>query len=244
MFPVSDIFQLLLYVILLTLLAVPLGGFMFSVYTDKRTLPDLIMRPLEQLLYRAAGIDPKREMNWREYTTALVLFNLFGIVFVFFFQLLQNRLPLNPQHLGAVNPVLALNTAVSFATNTNWQAYSGESTMSYLTQRKTIPMGPVASQEAIKELGTNGGGFFNANSAHPFENPTPLTNFLEMLAILVIPAGLTFTFGHIVGDIRQGRIIFAVMLALFVIFLSLCYVSEISGSPLVRSLGVSGPYLD
>ena len=325
MFPVSDIFQLLLYVILLTLLAVPFGAFMFRVYTNKRTLLDPIMRPLEQLLYRVTGINPGKEMNWREYTTALILFNLFGIVFVFFFQLLQNRLPLNPQHLGAVNPFLALNTAVSFATNTNWQAYSGGSTMSYLTQmagltvqnflsaatgmavavtlarglarktantigsfwadltrsvlwillplslimalvlvsqgviqslgpylhlqtvegvRQTIPMGPVASQEAIKELGTNGGGFFNANSAHPFENPTPLTNFLEMLAILVIPAGLTFTFGHIVGDIRQGRIIFAAMLALFIIFLSLCYVSEISGNPLIKSLGVSGPYME
>lgn len=319
---VSDLVQILIYVVLLVMLAVPMGSYMFKVFTGKRTLLDRALLPLEKLAYRLAGIDAQKEMGWREYAFTLLIFSLLGIVFVFLLQLLQRYLPFNPQQLGAVKPDQALNTAVSFVTNTDWQSYSGESTMSYLTQmaaltvqnflsaatgiavvialirglvrhtadtignfwvdltrtvlwillpfsligalvlisqgviqnlspyidvrtlegaRQTIAVGPVASQEIIKMLGTNGGGFFNANSAHPFENPIPLTNLLEMLAILVIPAGLTFTFGHMAGNIKQGRVIFAAMLILFVLFLGVCYASEVAGNPQISALGVSGP---
>jgi K+-transporting ATPase ATPase A chain len=319
----TDIFQLLLYLVILIALAVPLGRYMFKVYTGERTLPDRVLRPLERLTYRLAGIDAEKEMGWREYTVALLVFHLLGIVLLFAIELLQGYLPFNPQQFGAVSPVhLAFNTAVSFNTNTNWQAYSGESTMSYFTQmagltvhnflsaaagivvvialtrglarrtadtignfwvdltrtvlwvllpvavvgalalvsqgviqnlspyldvqtlegaKQTIALGPVATQEIIKELGTNGGGFFNANSAHPFENPTPLTNLIEMLAILVIPVALPFTFGHMVGNTKQGRVIFAAMLVLFVLFLGVCYTSEVAGNPQIAALGVSGP---
>jgi len=264
-------------------------------------------------------------MGWREYAVALISFNLLGMVSLFLLQLAQGYLPFNPQQVGAVKPDLAFNTAASFMTNTNWQAYGGESTMSYLTQmagltvqnfvsaatglavvialtrglaRRTaktigsfwvdltrsvlwvllplsligalvlvsqgiiqnlspyptvhtlegagqaIAMGPVASQEIIKELGVNGGGFFSANSAHPFENPTPLTNFLEMLAILLIPVGLTFTFGHMVGNVKQGRVILASMLILFVLFLGICYTGEVAGNPQINTLGVNGPSME
>lgn len=319
----TDIFQLLLYLVLLIALAVPLGRYMFKVFTGERTLLNRVLRPLERLTYRLAGIDAEKEMGWREYTVVLLVFHILGLALLFAIELLQGYLPFNPQQLGAVSPVhLAFNTAVSFNTNTNWQAYSGESTMSYFTQmagltvhnflsaaagivvvialtrglarrtadtignfwvdltrtvlwillpvsvvgalalvsqgviqnlspyltvqtlegaKQTIALGPVASQEIIKELGTNGGGFFNANSAHPFENPTPLTNFIEMLAILVIPVALPFTFGHMVGNTKQGRSIFAAMLILFVLFLGVCYTSEVAGNPQIAALGVSGP---
>lgn len=319
----SDIFQMLLYLVLLIALAVPLGRYMFKVYTGERTLLDPVLRPLERLTYRLAGIDAEKEMGWRQYTITFLVFHVLGIVLLFGIELLQGYLPFNPRQFGAVSPLhLAFNTAVSFNTNTNWQAYGGESTMSYFTQmagltvhnflsaaagmvvvialtrglarrtadtignfwvdltrtvlwillpfcvvgalvlvsqgviqnlspyldvqtlegaKQTIAMGPVASQEIIKELGTNGGGFFNANSAHPFENPTPLTNLIEMLAILVIPVALTFTFGHMVGNIRQGRAIFAAMLVLFVLLLGVCYTGEMAGNPQIASLGVSGP---
>ncbi len=319
----TDIFQILLFLVLLIALAVPLGRYMFKVYTGERTLLDFVLRPLERLIYRLAGVDAVKEMGWREYTVTFLVFHVMGIALLFLIELAQGYLPFNPQHFGAVSPVhLAFNTAVSFNTNTNWQAYSGESTMSYFTQmagltvhnflsaaagmvvvialtrglarhtadtignfwvdltrtvlwillpfcvvgalllvsqgviqnlspyldvhtlagaKQTIAMGPVASQEIIKEFGTNGGGFFNANSAHPFENPTPLTNLLEMLALLVIPVALPFTFGHMVGNIKQGRAIFAAMLVLFVVLLSVCFASEIAGNPQIAALGVSGP---
>lgn len=319
----TDIFQLLFYLVLLIALAVPLGRYMFKVFTGERTLLDRVLRPLERLTYRLAGIDAEKEMGWREYTVALLVFHFLGIVLLFAIELVQGYLPFNPQQFGAVSPVhLAFNTAVSFNTNTNWQAYSGESTMSYFTQmagltvhnflsaaagivvvialtrglarrtadtignfwvdltrtvlwillpvsvvgalalvshgviqnlspyldvqtlegaKQTIALGPVASQEIIKELGTNGGGFFNANSAHPFENPTPLTNLIEMLAILVIPVALPFTFGHMVGNTKQGKVIFASMLILFVLFLGVCYTSEVAGNPQIAALGVSEP---
>lgn len=318
----TDIFQMLLYLILLVLLAMPLGRYMFKVFTGGRTFLDRVAQPLERFIYRLTGAEAEKEMGWREYALALLVFNFIGMVLLFLLQLGQGYLPFNPQRFGAVNPVLAFNTAVSFITNTNWQAYAGESTMSYFTQMagmtvqnflsaatgmvvvialtrglarrtagtignfwvdltrsvlwillplsligamllvsqgviqnlspylaahtpegavQTIAMGPVASQEIIKEMGVNGGGFFNANSAHPFENPTPLTNFLEMLAILIIPAGLTFTFGHMVGNIKQGRVILAAMLVLFVLFLGVCYTSEVAGNPQIQALGVSGP---
>ena len=313
--------QILLYLVILIALAAPLGRYMYRVYSGERTFLDRVLRPLERLVYRLAGVAAEEEMGWRGYAAALLAFNFLGMILLFLLQLAQGYLPFNPQHFGAVKPDLAFNTAASFMANTNWQAYSGESTMSYLTQMagltvqnfvsaatgltvvialirgltrrsastignfwvdltrsvlwillplsligalvlvsqgviqnlgpyltvhnlegavQTIAMGPVASQEMIKELGTNGGGFFNANSAHPFENPTPLTNFLEMLAILLIPAGLTFTFGHMVGNVKQGRVILASMLMLFIMFLSLSYAGELAGNPQISALGVNG----
>lgn len=318
----TDIVQMVLFIVILIVLAIPLGRYMAKVFNRDKTLLDPAARPLERLIYRLTGTHAEQEMNWRQYAGALLIFNAWGLVVLFLLQLLQGYLPLNPQGFGAVSPDLAFNTAASFVGNTNWQAYAGESAMSYLTQmagltvqnfvsaatglsvvialtrglarktastignfwadltrsvlwillplsvlltlaltqqgviqnlspyvhvttleggKQTLTMGPVASQEAIKMLGTNGGGFFNANSAHPFENPTPLTNVLEMLAILLIPAALPFTFGRMVGDKKQGRVIFAAMLILFTVFLGVTYHNEIYGNPQVTALGVSGP---
>jgi K+-transporting ATPase ATPase A chain len=320
-----DIMQILLYLVLLIVLAAPFGRYMYKVYTGERTILDRVLRPLERFIYRLLGVAAGEEMGWRGYAAALLVFNLLGMLLLFLIQLAQGYLPFNPQHFGAVKPALAFNTAASFMTNTNWQAYSGEATLSYFTQMagltvqnfvsaatgltvvialtrglsrrsastigsfwvdltrsvlwvllplsligalalvsqgviqnlgpyltahtlegagQTIAMGPAASQEMIKMLGTNGGGFFNANSAHPFENPTPLTNFLEMLAILLIPAGLTFTFGHMAGNVKQGRVILASMLMLFIMFLSLCYAGELAGNPQISALGVNGPSME
>jgi K+-transporting ATPase ATPase A chain len=298
----------------------PLGIYIANVMEGKPIWALRIGAPVECFLYRASGIDAATEMGWRRYTLALLLFNALGALAVYLLQRLQLWLPLNPQHLANVSPDSSFNTAVSFITNTNWQGYSGESTMSYLTQMaglavqnflsaatgivvaialvrglarhssrsignlwvdltrctlyillplsavlalvlasqgviqnfdgykdvttieaaqtQTLPMGPIASQESIKELGTNGGGFLNANSAHPFENPTPFTNFLEILAILIIPASLTYTFGRMVGDTRQGWAVFAAMLILFVSLLSVATYSEQGGNPRVGALGV------
>ncbi len=272
----------------------------------------------KRLLYRLCGVDASKEMSWRQYAIALLLFNLLGALIVYALQRLQLFLPLNPQQLAAVSPDSSFNTAVSFVTNTNWQGYSGESTMGYLVQMaglavqnflsaatgiavaialirgfarhtaqvignfwvdvtrstlyvllplaavlalvlvsqgviqnfdgyseihtvtaatQTLPMGPVASQESIKELGTNGGGFFNANSAHPFENPTPVTDLLEIVAILLIPFALTYTFGKMIGDTRQGWAILAAMLILLVSLILVAYYSEQHGNPLVASAG-------
>lgn len=318
----SDILQLILYFVVLLLLAFPLGLFMAKVFRGEHTFLDPVLKPVENLVYKACRINPAREMGWKEYAVAVLIFNFLGFVVVFLIQLLQSVLPLNPQKLGAVNPYVAFNTAISFITNTNWQAYGGETTMSYLTQmfaltvqnflsaatgiavvialtrglmRKTtqtignfwfdlvrstlwvliplsvilaiflvsqgviqnfdsyktvtslegvkqvIAMGPVASQEAIKMLGTNGGGFFNANSAHPFENPTPLSDFFELLSILLIPAALTFTFGRMVGNSKQGYVVLGAMLLLFVLGLSVTYASEHAGNPLIAKIGVSQP---
>lgn len=317
-----DTLQLVLFLVLLLLLAVPLGRYMARVFSGERTFLDPVLKPLEGLIYRLTGVDAAHEMNWREYAAMLLLFNFLGMVALYLLQRLQAWLPLNPQGFSAVPPDLAFNTAASFMTNTNWQAYGGESTMGYLTQmagltvqnflsaatgiavvvaltrglarrtattignfwvdltratvrvllplslvlalvlvsqgviqnlshyltvttleggRQTLALGPVASQEAIKELGTNGGGFFNANSAHPFENPTPLTNLLEMLAILVIPAGLTITYGRMVGNRRQGTVILAAMLLLFVLGLGVVYGAEHYGNPQLANLGISSP---
>jgi DNA-binding response OmpR family regulator len=297
----QDIIQLLAYLVLLTACTPVLGGFMAKVLTGEPTTLTSWLAPLERWIYRAAGCDPLTEMRWTTYAGALLAFNGCGLVAVLALQLAQGILPLNPQHLPGVPWGLALNTAVSFVTNTNWQAYSGEATLSCLTQMlgltvqnfvsaatgiavllalargfarrglatvgnfwadavravvyvllplsvvlalvlvaqgvvqtlspyvtattleggtQTLPLGPAASQIAIKQLGTNGGGFFGANSAHPFENPTPLTNFLEMLAILLIPAALTYTYGRLVGSRRQGWVLFAAMLALFLVGLA------------------------
>jgi K+-transporting ATPase ATPase A chain len=311
---------------ILLLLAQPLGRYMARVYEGEPIFLQRIFGGFEQLLYRLGGVEG--EMNWREYALALLLFNLFGIALLYLLQRLQGSLPLNPEHFPSVPPYLALNTAVSFVTNTNWQNYSGESTLSYLSQmaglavqnflsaatgmavaialirglarksastlgnfwvdltrgtlyillplafllalllisqgvvqtlapyrevpllhpfafqgkllhHQTLALGPVASQESIKLLGTNGGGFFGANSAHPFENPTPLSNFLEILAILLIPISLTQTFGVMVQDRRQGWAILVAMLALLLIPLGLGLWAEESPNPSLVALGVA-----
>jgi len=320
--------QLVIYLVVLTALAVPLGRFMARVLEGRPTGLSRLLAPLERALYRLAGVRPEQEMAWPRYATAMLLFNAAGLLLLYVLQRLQGRLPLNPQHLPGVVAHLAFNTAVSFATNTNWQSYAGESTMSNLTQmlgltvqnflsaatgiailaalvrglarhsaatlgnfwvdltRSTlyillplalvlalalasqgvvqsfhapsqvtlvqptvgpdhrpvtvqdIVVGPVASQIAIKQLGTNGGGFYNVNSAHPFENPTPLSNFLELLAILLVPAGLCFTFGEMVGDRRQAWAIFAAMALLLLAFTIPCIRAEQAGNPRLTALGV------
>jgi len=310
----GDWIQITLFVGLLVLCTPLLGGYMAKVFAGERMWLTRWLGPLERLLYRLAGCDAKAEMRWKTYLIALLLFNLFGFVVVFGLQVLQGWLPLNPQKFPNVPAALAFNTAVSFTTNTNWQAYSGESILSYLVQmlglavqnflsaatgiavlvaltrglarrsaatvgnfwadlvRSTlyvllplslvfalvlvgqgvvqtfspyldatslegkahqIPLGPAASQIAIKQLGTNGGGFFGLNSAHPFENPTPLTNFLEMLAILLIPCALTYTYGTMVGSRRQGWAIFAAMMILFLVGLATALVAEHSNNPVL-----------
>ena len=338
--------QILLFIAVLVALVKPLGTFMAKVYDGERTFLSPVLEPIERGIYRLAAIKPSVESNWKRYALALLLFNFIGLVVVYLLQRLQGVLPLNPQGFAAVSPDSSFNTAVSFASNTNWQSYGGEATMSYLTQmlglavqnfvsaasgmavlvavirgfarrraseignfyvdltrstlyillplslllavilmsqgvvqsfsaygtvdlvepvtvatpvkdsagapvldaagnavtkreqvtQQTIPLGPAASQIAIKQLGTNGGGFFNVNSAHPFENPTPLANFLEVLAILLVPAALCYTFGRMIGDPRQG---WAVLIAMLVIFVPLtfgAYVAEQSGNPRLEAL--------
>lgn len=320
--------QITFYLAALLLLAWPLGLFMARVYRGERVWLGRWLRPLENGFYRLAGVNPEAEMGWRAYAAALLVFNGLGLLVLFLLQRLQGWLPLNPQGFTAVPTPLAFNTAVSFASNTNWQFYGGETTMSYLTQMmglsvqnflsaatgmavlvalirglvrqrvneignfwvdltrtvlyillplalllalllvsqgvvqtflpeqtavlrdpttntdgqavsvQTIALGPAASQIAIKQLGTNGGGFFNVNSAHPFENPTPLSNFLELLAILLIPAALCATFGEMVGDRRQGVALLAVMLIVFVGFLATAVWAEQAGNPRLAALGI------
>jgi K+-transporting ATPase ATPase A chain len=314
-----DIGQIIFYVGLLILCVVPLGGFMARVFEGERTFLTPVLGWLECLTYRVAGVDQNEEMSWKDYTKALLLFNFFGFLIVLLLQLFQNFLPLNPQSQPNVSWHLALNTAISFVTNTNWQSYSGESTMSYLTQmlglavqnflsaatgvavflaltrgivrkssqtlgnfwidmtrttvyillpmsivlavvlvsqgvvqnflaypdaitlegaKQSIPMGPAASQIAIKQLGTNGGGFFSVNSAHPFENPTPLSNFLEMFAILLIPAALTFTYGRMVKSQRQGWTIFGVMISVWLVTLGVSIASEYMHNPIFNQAAI------
>ncbi len=320
--------QLIFYMLVLIALVKPLGLFMARVFQGERTFLDPVLRPVEKLIYRLSGVHPDQEMNWKVYAFAMLLFNVLGLLVVYVLQRLQGFLPLNPQGFGAVSPDSAWNTAVSFATNTNWQGYGGETTMSYLTQmlamtvqnfvsaatgiaiviamirglvrhtsktignfwvdltrsvlyiliplsfilalvlvsqgvvqtfsqyktatllqpttdvnrntviQQVLAVGPAASQIAIKQLGTNGGGFFNANSAHPFENPTPLSNFLEMLSILLIPAALCYTFGKMVGDTRQGWAILTVMTIIFVALLAVAVWAEQTGNPAIAALGV------
>jgi len=326
----NGILQIVMYLLVLLLLAKPLGAYMGRVFQGERTFLDALLRPVERFIYRLAGINTSEEMDWKENAIAMLIFNFVGFVIVYGLQRLQQFLPLNPQGLGAVSPDSSLNTAVSFATNTNWQGYSGEVTLSYLTQmlgltvqnfvsaasgiatltliirgiarhsaktlgnfwvdltrstlyvllplsfvlaillvsqgtvqnlspyasvpflqptatsdtaasrvtEQVLAMGPAASQIAIKELGTNGGGFFNANSSHPFENPTPFSNFLEMLSILLIAAALCYTYGRMVGDTRQGWALIAAMTIILVAFLSLCVWSEQNGNPSFTQLGV------
>jgi len=314
-----SIFLLVLYLIVLLLIAKPLGEYIAIVVEGKPVLASRLGQSIEFSFYRLCGVRPEEEMQWRSYLFSLLLFNLFGILAVYLLQKTQSWLPLNPQNFPNVSTDSALNTAVSFVTNTNWQSYSGESTMSYLTQtlglgvqnflsaatgisvaialirgfaRRTaqhignpwvdltritlylllplslvysaflvsqgvlqnfdsyqtivslegqeqvLPMGPVASQEAIKLLGTNGGGFFNANSAHPFENPTPLSNFTQMLAIFLISAALCFTFGRMVGDYRQGLALLSAMVLVFIMVALAAMYFEQQGNPLLTQLGI------
>jgi K+-transporting ATPase ATPase A chain len=315
------ILQIVLYFLIILALAKPMGIFMAKVFEGQRTFLHPVLRWLEVLTYKAAGVREDVEQRWTQYTAALLTFSIFGFVLVYLLQRAQGMLPLNPQGFGASNvtPDLAFNTASSFVTNTNWQAYSGESTLSYFVQmaaltvqnfasaaagiaiaialvrgfarqqmrtignfwvdvtratvyillpisivaalflcsqgviqnlkpyttvttvegaKQVIAQGPVASQEAIKELGTNGGGFFNANSAHPFENPTPLSNLFEMLLIFLIPGGLAYTFGRMVGDTRQGWAIFAAFSVMFLIGVFTLYHFEQSGNPILAKLGI------
>jgi len=312
-----DYIQIILFFTLLIGLTPVLGNFMFKVFTGSKHFMLPVFGWLEKLTYKSSGVNPDEETNWKSYTFSLLMFNFIGFVFVFLLQLFQAQLPLNPANLPNVSWHSAFNTSVSFMTNTNWQGYSGETTLSYFVQmigltvqnfvsaatgiavllalvrglaRKTtdqlgnfwtdltrstlyillplsilfavvlvgqgvvqnfktyetvhtlqgvqqiIPMGPAASQIAIKQLGTNGGGFFNANSAHPFENPTPFSNFLEMLFILLIPAALTFTYGKMVGSARQGWAIFTAMMILFIIGLSISLYAEYSSNPIFGKL--------
>jgi potassium-transporting ATPase potassium-binding subunit len=308
-----------LFLALLLACVKPLGLYMAAVFEGRPVWPQRALGWCERGMYRLCGIDAGSEMGWKQYALALLLFNALGALALYALQRGQAWLPLNPQKFPGLSPDSSFNTAVSFITNTNWQGYSGESAMSYLTQMagltvqnflsaasgivvaialirglarnscatignlwvdltravlyillplalllalalvsqgviqnlspyqdvrtlesraQTLPMGPVASQESIKELGTNGGGFFNANSAHPYENPTALSNLLEMLAILVIPAGLTYTFGRMVGDTRQGWAVLAAMALLFVALLTVALHSEQQGNPALAALGV------
>ena len=343
----NGIFQCALYMVVLIALAKPLGTWMARVYEGGRTPLDPVLGPVERLTYRICGVDPQEGMTWKTYALAMLWFNMAGFVVVYLLQRLQGVLPLNPQQFPAVTGDSSFNTAMSFATNTNWQGYGGETTMSYLTQmvglavqnfvsaasgmatlialirgfrqrsmnllgnfwvdltrgtlyillplslvvalilvsqgvvqnfkpyqtatlveatsvtnpvkdadgnavldeqgqpktettavtEQTLPMGPAASQIAIKQLGTNGGGFFNVNSAHPYENPTPLSNFVEVLSILLLGAALCYTFGLMVGDTRQGWAILAAMTILFVPLLVLCLSAEQSGNPHLTALG-------
>jgi K+-transporting ATPase ATPase A chain len=318
------------YVVVLIALAKPLGAYMANVYEGRTRF----LAPLENVVYRVCGVRSEDDMDWKRYLWATLWFNVLGFLAVYGLQRLQSFLPLNPQKMAAVSPDSSFNTAVSFATNTNWQGYGGETTMSTLTQMlglavqnflsaatgmavlvalirgfarrqangignfwvdvtrstvyvllplslllacalvtqgvvqtfapyktvellqpvqyadngktvtastQTLPLGPAASQVAIKQLGTNGGGFFNVNSAHPFENPTPLSDFLELLAILAIPGALCYTFGRMIGDTRQGWALLSAMTIVFVGFLAVCILSEQAGNPILAHLGVSQP---
>ena len=311
--------QFALYFGVMLALMRPLGLYLARVVEGQKTFLDPVLRPVERLLYKSCGIDPSREMGWQQYSIAMLLFSFVSLLLTYVIERAQHFLPWNPQHLAGVAPALALNTAASFTTNTNWQSYTPETTMSYLTemlglayhnflsaaigiavaialvrgiarrqsatignfwvdttritlwvllplclliapvlieqgvpqnlkpytvaaplenpkQAQTIGQGPVASQEVIKELGTNGGGFFNANSAHPFENPTPLTNFIEMELIFLIPAALTVTLGKMTGSPGHGWAVFAAMAILFVGGYTTAYWAEAQAHPLLHGV--------
>jgi K+-transporting ATPase ATPase A chain len=324
-------FQIALYLLVILLVTKPVGLFMTRVFSREKTFLDPVLRPIEKLMYRLTGVDEKREMRWTDYTISMLLFSGVSMTLLYLIERTQRWLPFNPQKFANVDPGLAFGTAASFTTNTNWQAYSGESTMSYFTQmaglayhnfvsaavgivlaivvirgiarketdklgnfwvdttrclvwvllpvcivgslvlvsqgvvqnlkpystveliqpyqerltsldgktktrtvtQQVIAQGPVASQEVIKEFGTNGGGFFNANSAHPFENPTPFSNFFEMVLIFAIPSGLTYTLGRMTGSQRHGWAVWAAMAFLFAVGVATAYWAEAKGNPLL-----------
>ncbi|OYR13386.1 potassium-transporting ATPase subunit KdpA [Brucella thiophenivorans] len=313
--------QILIFCGIIIALVKPLGSYMTRVFNGERTFLSPVLVPIERGLFRLAGTSEREEQHWTSYTAAMLLFNLAGFLLLYFLQRSQGSLPFNPMGMSNVPADLAFNTATSFVTNTNWQNYGGESTMSYLTQmagltvqnfvsaatgvaiaialirafsrksmktlgnfwvdltrcvlyillplcivmtlafvalgvpqtlgsyveattlegaRQVIALGPVASQLAIKMLGTNGGGFFNANSAHPFENPDAISNMIQMIAIFAIGAGLTNVFGRMVGNEKQGWAIFAAMGVLFVAGVAICYWAEAAGNPLIHALGIDG----
>jgi K+-transporting ATPase ATPase A chain len=317
--------QIILFSAVIIALTKPLGGYMTAVFTGEKTILSPVLRPVERLFYRLAGLDENQEQHWLSYTFAVALFHIGGFIFLYALLRLQGFLPFNLAGQGAVEEGLAFNTAVSFITNTNWQNYGGETTLSYLTQmlglthqnflsaasgvaiaiavirgfsrasvktigsfwvdvtratlyvllpictisalflvwqgmpqtlgpyidvttlegaKQTIAVGPVASQIAIKMLGTNGGGFFNANAAHPFENPTALSNFVQMALIFALGAALTNVFGRMVGNQRQGWAIFAVMGILFLAGVAIVYSAEAGGNPLIHALGIEGGNLE
>jgi K+-transporting ATPase ATPase A chain len=326
--------QLVFYLVVLLALAKPLGSFMARVYQGEPTFLNRLLGPVERFIYWFSGVKPEEEMNWKTYAIATMVFNIFGLIAVYALQRFQAVLPLNPEGLGAVTPDSSWNTAVSFATNTNWQGYGGEVTMSYLSQmlgltvqnfvsaatgmavvialirglarhtakvignfwvdltrttlyillplslfvalvlvsqgvvqtfspykavtmlqpatdadgniitKQVLAVGPAASQIAIKQLGTNGGGFFNVNSSHPFENATPLSNFFEMLSILLIPTALCYTFGKMVGDLRQGWALLAAMTIIFVVLLGVSVGAEQSGNPAFTAMGIDQTQTD
>lgn len=321
----DEVILIILFLIIVSLAAVPVGKYISRVLTGEKTFITPVIRPVEKFIYKICSIDEDGEMSWKTYASALVIFNIIGIIFLFALQLIQNYLPLNPAGMPAVRWDTALNTAISFTTNTNWQSYAGESTMSYLTQmlgmtlqnflsasvgvatllalirgftrknsdtignfwvdltrtalyillplavifalvfasqgvvqtvgpyvtahtlegvNQTIALGPVASQEAIKMIGSNGGGYFNANSAHPFENPNGFTNILETFAILLIPMSLVFAFGYIIRNFKQGLAIFAAMMILLVGGMGVAYWAESQPNPTIEKLGVSGGNLE
>jgi K+-transporting ATPase ATPase A chain len=313
--------QIVLFCVIIAALAKPLGWYMTQVFNGERTFLSPVLRPVESAIYWIGGVDEKREQHWLTYTVAMLLFHVGGFLIIYGLMRLQGLLPFNPAEQGAVAEDLSFNTAISFLTNTNWQNYGGESTLSYLVQmlglthqnflsaatgialavalirgfarssmrtignfwvdvtrctlyvllpicivytlfvvwqgipqtlgayvdattleggKQTIALGPVASQVAIKMLGTNGGGFFNANAAHPFENPTALSNFVQMLSIFAIGAGLTNVFGRMVGNQRQGWAILAVMGVLFIAGVAITYWAEAQGTSILSSLGLTG----
>jgi K+-transporting ATPase ATPase A chain len=324
----NGILQITIFFLLVLGVAKPLGIFMTRVFAGERTFLHPVLRPLERLCYKLGGVNPNVDQRWTQYAGSLLAFSVFSALLLYVLQRLQGYLPLNPMGFGtahapgnaiAMSPDLAFNNAVSFTTNTNWQNYPGEATLSYLVQMvgltmhnftsaaagmaiavamirgfvrqqangignfwadlvratvyillplsivlalfycsqgviqnfkaytqvttlegkaQVIAQGPVASQEAIKMLGTNGGGFFNANSAHPFENPTPFTNFIQMLSIFAIPAGLTYVFGKMAGDTRQGWALFAAMSVLFLAGVFVLYPAEQAGNPVLAKLGL------
>lgn len=311
-----DLFQFVVFITCIIVLAPPIGGYLAKVFNGEKNYLSPVFGKAESNIYRFLRIDALHEMNWKEYSFAILAFNFIGLILLVVLQITQKYLPLNPQHMQNVNLFLAINTAVSFITNTNWQAYGGETTLSYLVQmlgltvqnflsaatgiavmialikgiairkgntlgnfwvdvtratlylllpmsfilailllsqgviqnflpyvnvttlegfKQSIPLGPAASQIAIKQLGTNGGGFFNANSAFPFENPTPFSNFLQVLSILLIPASLVFTYGKMLGSKKHAWTIFGVMIFLFITGVAVSYFSEISNNPVFHT---------
>lgn len=312
--------QIVVFVVVLLALTKPMGIYVARVFRREKTLFDPVLRPIETAVYRVCGVDAEREMKWTTYTSTMLIFSMVCVLVLYVILRLQCIHPWNAAHAPSMDPYLAFNTAVSFVTNTNWQAYVGESAATYFSQmvgltwqnfisagvglalaiafiralsrqsveeignfwvdltrgclwvllplsivfglilvsqgaiqnlspyvhaqtvegtEQIIAQGPVASQEAIKMLGINGGGFFNANSAHPYENPTPLTNFLQVLAIFIIPAGLTYTFGRFVGNQKQGWALFAAMLILFIAGVGGIYWAEQDGNPILSNIGVN-----
>ncbi len=315
----EDIWQIIIFIAIIIVLTPVLGAYMARVFTGEPTFVSPVIKPIEGGLYRLAGINPADEQHWTRYARAVLIFNALGFALLYAILRLQHLLPLNPQGFGPLSPDLAFNTAASFVTNTNWQAYGGEWTMSYFSQMagltvqnflsagtglavaiavirgftgrqirtlgnfyvdltrailyvllpgailfaiilialgtpqtisgyvaatglegetQTIARGPVASQIAIKQIGTNGGGFFNANAAHPFENPTPLTNFIQMILMMAVPAALTFTFGRMVGFQQQGWAIFGAIGILFLLGLAITVWAETSANPLLAPLPI------